>query len=385
VDLSSETIGARLQTARRAVDLTQTEVGKRVGMATSTVSAIEAGKRSVTGPELAAFARMYQRSPAYFLEEEEPFQAPGFQYLFRAASEKSLDRPSIALVEQLADDYDALERLTDVHPLPPPPSYAHLGLSRDQDAETLAEMERGRLGLGDGPVRDLMNLFDGTAGVRCFMVPVDGQAWSGLAVRDRWGRPCIAVNSKEEPYRRNSTWAHEYGHVLVDLGQNQTPEGHVDEQRLGRSVRADERFVNAFASAFLMPRRAVFAEVEKVLDRRSGRFSNFDLVHLAITFGVSGQAMSARLVTLRLLPRDVHEEYWSRNTFKADATALGFVLDDRAFEKQVVFSDRYRYLAGRAFEQGLISLAKFAEFLREDYHALRERPGLTNLATEPTD
>src|SRR4051794_37255965 len=45
-------LGARLQAARRAIGLTQTEVGRQMEMVTSTISAIEAGKRSVSGTEL---------------------------------------------------------------------------------------------------------------------------------------------------------------------------------------------------------------------------------------------------------------------------------------------------------------------------------------------
>ncbi len=54
-------IGSRLQAARRALGLTQGDVGKQMGMATSTISAIESGKRSVSGPEIHAFARIYHR------------------------------------------------------------------------------------------------------------------------------------------------------------------------------------------------------------------------------------------------------------------------------------------------------------------------------------
>src|SRR4051812_19178903 len=84
--LDNKSIGERLQAARRALGLTQTDVGKRMEMVTSTVSAIEAGKRAVSGAELYAFARIYGRPVAYFLEAETPEESPGFQYLFRAVA-----------------------------------------------------------------------------------------------------------------------------------------------------------------------------------------------------------------------------------------------------------------------------------------------------------
>ena len=63
-------------------------------------------------------------------------------------------------------------------------------------------MERARLGLGDSPITELIDLLDGTAGIRTFLVPVAQDNWSSVSVQGMNRRPCIAVNSKEEVYRR---------------------------------------------------------------------------------------------------------------------------------------------------------------------------------------
>ena len=151
-ELNDGTIAQRLMEARRAIGLTQGQVGKQVGMATSTISAIEAGKRSVSGPELHAFARIYHRPISYFFEQS-PAGSPGFQYLFRAAEPEVLNRVSIIKLEEMARDYVLLEELVGAAPLPTPPDYSTFGFRTDHDAETMAEMERGRLGMGDAPVR----------------------------------------------------------------------------------------------------------------------------------------------------------------------------------------------------------------------------------------
>ncbi|MBI4492723.1 MAG: ImmA/IrrE family metallo-endopeptidase [Chloroflexi bacterium] len=363
-------IGARLQAARRALDLTQGEVGKKMGMVTSTISAIESGKRSVTGPELHAFAQLYHRPLAYFFEEEIP-GSPGFEYLFRAADVETIDRTSIVEFQELTRDYALLEAVMDVPPLPLPSDYSQFGFRTDEDAETLAEMERGRLGLGHAPLKDLMDFLDSTVGIRTFLVPVAQSTWSGLLVRDESGRPCIAVNAKEESYRRNFDLAHEYGHVLAHLAKQGTPAARIDKVAEFVRSSADERFADAFASAFLMPRRAVLTQVERVLGANAGHFTDFDLVHLAMQFGVSGQAMSHRLVSLRKLSRQRHEEYWKgRRTFKDLAEALGYTVD---WSPKLVLPARYRYLALKAYEEARISLAKLAELLRENYFDLRQR------------
>jgi Zn-dependent peptidase ImmA (M78 family) len=370
--LDDTTIGERLQGARRAIGLTQGEVGKQMRLAISTVSEIEAGKRPVAGTELHAFARIYHRPVAYFLEAESD-ESPGFAYLFRAADSQLLDRRAIVEVQELARDYDRLEEIIGSAPLPLPPDYSGFGFRTEQDAENLAEMERGRIGLGDTPIKDidLVNLLDETVGVRCFLVPVDRQSWSAVSVRDFRGRPCIAVNSLEESYRRSFDLAHDYAHVLVHLGRTGGPEGHIDHIIEAHSRPADERFADSFAAAFLMPRRAVLAHLERVLGANSGRFTDFDLVHLAMHFGVSGPAMSLRLVGLRKLGRPEHVEYGKQSRFKNLAAALGYQVE--GWTSNLILPRRYRYLAIKAYADEQISLAKLAEYLREPLFKLREQ------------
>lgn len=371
--LDDVTIGARLQMARKALGLTQRELGEHMRMATSTISEIEAGKRSVSGHELYKFARLYHRPFSYFLGEETD-ESVGFAYLFREADPSILDRTSIVQFHEFVRDYALIEELVEAAPLPLPPDYSQFGFRTEQDAETLAEMERGRLGLGDAPLKDLkdlMDLLDSTVGIRTFAIPVEQQSWSGLVVRDADGRPCIAVNAKEESYRRNFTLAHEYGHVLVHLAKEGMRAARIDRTIEAVQRSADEHFANAFASAFLMPRRAVLAQLECVLGANSGQFTDFDLVHLAMQFGVSGQALSARLVTLRKLPRQVHQGYWQGRSFKGLAQALGYKVED--WSSKPILPARFRYLAFKAFEESRISLAKLAELLRVNSYELRER------------
>jgi Zn-dependent peptidase ImmA (M78 family)/DNA-binding transcriptional regulator YiaG len=372
---TNELIGARIQAARRALGLTQTDVAKRMDMVTSTVSAIEAGKRAVTGAELFNLAAMLGRPVAYFLETESPPASEGFQYLFRAVADKLFERSPLVELEQLDADYDLLEEIVGAPPLPMPPDYSGFGFRTDHDAETLAEMERARLGLGDAPIHDLMDLLDGTVGVRTFFIPVNQDNWSSVSVKGRRGRPCVAVNSKEPPYRRNFDLGHEYGHVLVHLFRENAPPAHIDVRSEGGRVQADERFADAFASAFLMPRRAVLGQLDLILKANAGHFTDFDLVRLAMHFGVGGQAMSNRLVTLRKLSREAHKAYWAPRTFKAQAEMLGYDVDDPDgfWEKPVVLPTRFRYLAMKAYEDEEISLAKLAELLREDVFVLREK------------
>jgi Zn-dependent peptidase ImmA (M78 family) len=282
-----------------------------------------------------------------------------------------------------------LEELVGATPLSLPPDYSTFGFRSAVDAETLAEMERSRLGLGDAPVSDLAELLDEGVGIRTFMLPVAGQSWSGVAVRDRTQRPCIAVNSKEEAYRRNYDLAHEYAHVLVHLGSSDQPLGRIDAKSLdGSRQRPEERFADAFAARFLMPRRAVLERLERTLRANGGRFTDEDLVHLAMHFGVSGQAMSLRLVSLGKLSRQVHDHLWQRTgSFKALAEMLGYSVEDPStfWQAPVILPKRFRYLALKAYQREIISVSKLAELLREDVFELRSKLDAARPWPEPAD
>jgi hypothetical protein len=126
-----------------------------------------------------------------------------------------------------------------------------------------------------------------------------------------------------------------------------------------------------------MPKRAVLDQLERGLRASGGQFTDHDLVHLAMHFGVSGSALSLRLVSLRKLPRTVHERYWQRleSSFKALAEMLGYEVEDPPgfWEAPVILPKRFRYLALKAYERGIISVSKLAELLRENVFELRAK------------
>src|SRR5947209_276484 len=92
VNIDDRSIGARLQVSRKALGLTQSDVGEKMDMVTSTVSAIEAGKRAVTGAELYSFSQIYGRPVAHFLGDGAAPESSGFRHLFRTAAEKPFER-----------------------------------------------------------------------------------------------------------------------------------------------------------------------------------------------------------------------------------------------------------------------------------------------------
>lgn len=78
-------LGARLREAREYLGLLQEDVANALAIPRASVSALEAGKRKVTGIELRRLARLYRRPVAWLLGEEEP-SLESSEPLFRATS-----------------------------------------------------------------------------------------------------------------------------------------------------------------------------------------------------------------------------------------------------------------------------------------------------------
>jgi transcriptional regulator with XRE-family HTH domain len=87
-------IGARLREAREYVGLLQEDVASALGIPRASVSALESGKRRVTGLEVRRLARIYRRPVGWLLGEED-VELTEAEPLFRAAealSERDRDQ-----------------------------------------------------------------------------------------------------------------------------------------------------------------------------------------------------------------------------------------------------------------------------------------------------
>jgi transcriptional regulator with XRE-family HTH domain len=81
-------IGERLREARETLGLTQADVAGALGIQRTSLVAMEAGRRKVSGLELRRLARIYRRSIEWLLGEQTP-EISADDALFHAASELS--------------------------------------------------------------------------------------------------------------------------------------------------------------------------------------------------------------------------------------------------------------------------------------------------------
>ena len=69
-DSNMPAIANRLRLAREQAGLSQGQVAKQLGMHRPTISEIEAGRRRVSADELATFARLYDVSTTWLMDEQ---------------------------------------------------------------------------------------------------------------------------------------------------------------------------------------------------------------------------------------------------------------------------------------------------------------------------
>jgi len=361
---SPAAVGGALRRARTAIGLTLKQVSENIGLAVSTISEIENGKRRVTGVELYKFAKLYQRPISFFLEESET--SPSFAGLLRAASTTSVSKQTIVDFHELCRNYRTLLKLMKAPGMPSPPDYSASKLTTLDSAEGLAETERSSLGLNGQPIKDICDLLETKREVKIFHLPEDPEAFSGAFACDEQLGACFLINSRQPQRRRTFTIAHEYAHCIAHRDQL----AHVDILPAFETRNPRERFANAFAAALLMPRRTVNEILAQLVTPQGSTITAEVLIHLAIYFGVSFEATGWRLVSLRKLSLSRWADLLSEQVPSSPtARLLGYRTEESPAE---LLPRHYKYLAYEAYKTKLISFEKLAELLRRNYYELRE-------------
>ncbi len=325
--MDAETLGRRLRMARLARGLSQQVVAQELGVARTAITQLETGNRSVSTLELTALSDLYLRRVADFLQDpQEDDDDDVLVALHRAAPGLEQDpatREQVARCIHLCREGVMLKRLLGTEPRSGPPRYEWCVPRSSGEAvshgEQAAEQERRRLGIGNAPMTDVSGLI-ACQGIWASEVALpDGM--SGLFLRHASIGLAILVNSTHPRGRKRFSYAHEYAHALLDRDRD------VTICSTDNSSQLVEKRANAFAAAFLMPRGG-FRDFLRTLDKglpsrvdhaifdaasgghieaaqrppaRSQRITYKDNALLAHHFGVSYQAASYRLKSLRYI------------------------------------------------------------------------------------
>jgi Zn-dependent peptidase ImmA (M78 family)/DNA-binding XRE family transcriptional regulator len=352
-------LGKELQQARTKRGLTQEEAAKSIGVARTTLTAIEKGERRIKAEELIRLAQVYGRQVSDFVRPRpkiEPFRVQFHHALEHISEDDALLASSIDTLEEFCRNYRELEQIVKAPLIRKyPAEYDITGLRIEQAAQSVAIEERYRLGLGDGPIPFLRDLLEQDVGLRIFYVPLHPLKLSALYLYNDQLGGCIAVNTQHPEEHRRWSLAHVYGHFLV---YRHKPLISIAEhyQRQPES----ERFADEFALYFLMPTSGLIRRFNDIR-RTKDKVTLADLCTLAYYYGVSVAAMTLRLEDMKLLPNGLWDKL-SGSGFKVQPIQQPQSLPARNETLPV----RYQYLAVDAFDRDLITEGQFAQFLGVD-------------------
>lgn len=368
-NISVKALGKKLQQARKQKGLTQQDVAELIDAARTTITAIEKGERRIKADELIKLARAYGCQVSDFVRPRPEMESFAIQFRSARLKSEADDQQITQYVEEfesLCRDYLELEEITASAPFRNYPSeyrYDHLSVARA--AETVAQQERNRLGLGDAPIHSLRELLEREVGLRIFymeMKPSD--KFSAMyTYSDKLGG-AIAVNRLHEEERRRFSLAHDYAHFLVHRHK-----AEVLMQDGYKRRPESEQFADQFAVHFLMPTLSVTRSYNAMKASQS-RFTLGDLLRLAYYFGVSFEAMALRLEGLKLLPTGTFALMQSRGVNVKKAR------QELNLQQSTIYEDllpkRYQVLAVQAYTQEEISEGQLAHFLRVNRLVARE-------------
>jgi Zn-dependent peptidase ImmA (M78 family)/DNA-binding XRE family transcriptional regulator len=365
-ELSPIELGERLKVARETANVTQDAGAKAVGIARTTLVAIEKGQRSARIDELQALSRCYGVSVNSLLRRQAVHVdlVPRFRSLLETG-EAGIDQAARTLNDLVRAEVE-LENILGIqrtHNYPAEKSIlpGDVRTQAEHDAQNL----RNWLGLGEGPVQNLFALMELQLGVRVYSRKLDPKV-SGLFAYDDAIGACILINSSHREDRRNQTGGHELGHFTATRRQ---PEVYQDEKYENSR---EERYANAFGRAFLTPARAVM-EKFKELTTGSSHLTRRHIILLANFFGVSRQAIVMRLEELGLTKKGTWD--WFKDNGGVTDEQVRQVLGPAAYDASMIDSaqsSRLFLLAIDAWKKSLISEGQMSEMLKLRRTQVRE-------------
>lgn len=287
-------VGQRLEEARLARGLSQTNLAQLVGRNSSTVSAWESSRQLPDSETVTKLATVLGVRRGLFFRDDSLAERPHF-YRSNASITVGLQKKSKARLRWAELMVSEMEEWVDFLPV----SFPSLRIDdllavTDAEIDTAANNCRSHWGLGSGPVSDVIMVLE-NAGAIIVRDELGGQKMDGVSA---WsaasGRPFVLLaTDKASAVRSRFDAAHELGHLVMHRG--------IDPEFLSKSEYAElERQAHRFASAFLMPAESFLKSIRH-LDLES-------FVDLKSDWKVSIGAMIMRCAQLDV----ISEEYKSR-------------------------------------------------------------------------
>lgn len=280
----------RLRIARESVGWTRHQLSKAVGVTPAAVSQYEKGIHQPSRPVLAKIALALGMPKGFFIAGRPTIIIETGSAHFRSLRSTSLRDRRRALTHAVFawELTVSLEKRLKI----PSVSFPQAVLPEDasiEDIEGIAAQCRNELGIGPGPISNVVRLLEKHGAVVTRM-PVECRKVDAFSCMLK-DRPIVVLNAdKEDKARSRHSAAHELGHLIAH-----------DEVDPGSQI--IEQQANSFAAAFLMP-------ADEVEDRLPSSLDWNRLIELRCHWGVSIASLLVRARTLGIMP-----EYTYRRAF----------------------------------------------------------------------
>lgn len=306
----------RFALARKRRGLTKRALAKDVGVTDRSITAYESGQTVPESQTIEKIANALRFPVEFFFAddvEELPVEVASFCALTKMTAgqrdialsagaialllsqwiENKFDLPSPDFPEDYRISTDGKSRSAITQESSEGDQYP--GIGQENNPETAAEMLRRYWDLGEIPIKSMIALLE-SKGVRVFSLSVDAREVDAFSM---WygDIPFVFLNTKKTAERCRFDAAHELGHLVMH--RHGAPQGQEAEKE-----------ANAFASAFLMPRRSVLANAPRAATLKS-------LISHKKYWNVSAAALNYRLHSLNLTTD------WTYRTLCIDLAKLG--------------------------------------------------------------
>ena len=267
--------------------------------------------------------------------------------------------------QRLCEDYLYLENLNGASLRRNyPPQYQIVENRSRGCCRRRASSERNRLGLGDGPLLRLREVFENDVGVRVFSTVLPSRVagvfslYGGIGRLHRCERPPSRGTAAVVNGPRIWSFSNE------PLSVRDSHVGHQQACPRFREVRRRLCSLSAHAGCW-SPRR--FNELSRAAD---GKVTAAEVCRVAHYYFVSVEAMMLRLEELRLLPGGTWDRLRDRGFKVREAQAQLGLLPYSSNDRLLPLS--YQFLAVRAYEEGNLTEGELVRLLRVDRVSARQ-------------
>ncbi|MEI6242088.1 MAG: XRE family transcriptional regulator [Chlamydiota bacterium] len=382
-------LAKKIQEERKKRGLTQEKIEKSLGLPQKAMTRIESGERAPSTLELTKLAELFNISIGDFLKNDSADEDPliTLHRMSPCLEKDPVIQEEISRCVHLCKEGISLERLLEQpsrqHVLFSPFDHPSTPLEAIKQGEQAAKEERRRLGMGNIPIHDIVELLT-SQGVWCAATHLLPEM-SGLFLYHSSIGMVILINADHGSARQRFSYAHEYAHALFDAKHQVLISDTLNSSDLL------EKRANSFAAAFLMPEEGI-AEILYSLNKgltsrtsfsifdvstqgiieneerkiaKNQKLSPQDVAFIAYRFGVSYPSAVYRLHTLQYLSHREREELLDKENQGRNYLRLLDHEDSEQIDKKLSLQRELRTYISRlvieAYRQEKISRGRVIE------------------------